>query len=319
MAVRMVADHQWSMRHRRWLTAAEVGGNEQTVRLAGTLLPGLRDHHVHLGLVAAVDLEHSALSAVDDLGWIPAVALDWQRTGVGGCSVRVAGPFLTAPGGYPSGRQWAPPDSVLAISSPAAGRAAVRDLARAGVRIVKVALNGAMPLLDDVTLRALVTTAHEYSLPVVVHAEGEGQPGRALAAGADALAHTPWTERLDDTLVRDLAVGLVVISTLAILSGQEAEEVALDNLARFHRAGGRIRYGTDMGNGPTPVDVNRAEIAGLVSAGLDVADILDAIGRADDTAPPGWTPHGPPDDAAQLPDWLLTVRRHPADGPAEDT
>ncbi len=256
MAVRVVADHQWSIRHRRWLSAAEVGGFDgagEQIRIGGTLLPGLRDHHVHLGLVAAEELGRSALSAVDDLGWIPEVALGWQRTGVGGCAVRVAGPFLTATGGYPSGRVWAPPAAVLEVASPEAGADAVRRLAGAGVSMIKIALHTAMPLLDDATLYALVATAHGHGLPVVVHAEGADQPARALAAGADALAHTPWTERLDDALVAELAAGLSIISTLAIFAGDEAEAVALDNLGRFHRAGGRIRYGTDLGNGPSPV------------------------------------------------------------------
>ena len=159
--------------------------------------------------------------------------------------------------------------------------------------MIKVALNSAMPLLDDATLRALAAAAHAHRLPVVVHAEGPDQPARALAAGADTLAHTPWTERLDDNLVRDLAAGLTIISTLAIFAGEEAEVVALDNLARFHRARGRIRYGTDMGNGPTPVGVNHRELTALVAAGLDVSAILEAVCRADDDRPADLDPARP--------------------------
>jgi hypothetical protein len=72
-----------------------------------TVLRGLRDHHVHLGLVDADALGRSALSAVDDLGWSLDAALAWRRSGPGGLRVRVTGPFITAPGGYPSGRSWA--------------------------------------------------------------------------------------------------------------------------------------------------------------------------------------------------------------------
>ena len=35
----------------------------------------------------------------------------------------------------------------------------------------------------------------------------------AWAAGADLLAHTPWTEALDDGLIRDCAAGMTWIST----------------------------------------------------------------------------------------------------------
>ena len=306
----LVADHRWSVTDRRWLSAAEVADGGR--RVPGTLLPGLRDHHVHLGLVEAAELTDSALSAVDDLGWIPDVALGWQRDGVAGCAVGVAGPFLTAPGGYPAGRAWAPAGSVLEVGSPEAAAAAVERLAGAGVAMIKIALNTAMPLLDDPTLCALVDTAHEHRLRAVVHAEGAGQPTRALAAGADALAHTPWTERLADELIEGLAAGLVIISTLAIFTDDAAGGVARDNLARFHLAGGRIRYGTDLGNGPGPVDVHPLEIEALLAAGLDVPDVLNAICRAD--GPPAWTPEPPPGGPEELAAWLLRVRRHP---PAE--
>lgn len=265
---------------------------------------------MHLGLVATGQLADSGLSAVDDLGWHPAAALAWQRDGVAGLAVRVAGPFLTAPGGYPVGRDWAPPGVAIEIESAATAAAVVADLAWAGVRMIKIALHTALPLLDDDTLRALVITAHEHGLPVVVHAEGLGQSSRALAAGADALAHTPWTERLSDDLVIALADRMTIISTLAIHPpGSAARVVATDNLARFHRAGGRVRYGTDMGNGPTPVGVNRSELAALVAAGLDGPAILETICRAD--GPPSWTPTAPPHDVAELPDWLVGVRRLP--------
>ena len=46
-----------------------------------------------------------------------------------------------------------------------------------------------------------------------------------------------------------------IVSTLDILSfGRDTAElrVALDNLRRFHDAGGEVVYGTDLGNGPIP-------------------------------------------------------------------
>ena len=66
--------------------------------------------------------------------------------------------------------------------------------------MIKVALHAGMPLLDDETLHTLVDAAHGVELPAVVHAEGIGQIARAVAAGADALAHTPWTEYVSDRI-----------------------------------------------------------------------------------------------------------------------
>ncbi|MFT4261825.1 MAG: hypothetical protein QM572_00440, partial [Nocardioides sp.] len=73
-----------------------------------TLLPGIVDRHVHLGLVDRRTLAGGALVEVHDLGWSPGPAADWRRHPPAGVRVLAAGPFHTAPGGYPTGRSWAP-------------------------------------------------------------------------------------------------------------------------------------------------------------------------------------------------------------------
>jgi hypothetical protein len=310
--VRVVADHTWAG---RWVKVDEVLRAQDStlrgaiVRVEGTVVPGLRDHHVHLGLIDHGRLAGSALSAVDDLGWIPSEVLRWKESRAGNCAVRVAGPFLTAPGGYPSGRPWAPPDAVVEIASPEHGAETVRQLARAGVDLIKVALHTGMPSLDDRALAGIVETAHEQGLPAVAHTEGDGQAARALVAGVDVLAHTPWTERLSDALVMDMAGRIAWISTLAI-QHEAARVVATDNLTRFVRAGGQVLYGTDMGNGPTPVDLNDAEVGALVAAGLPVDSIMNALCCADhDLKCVTWTPHDPPGNPSDLSCWLATLRR----------
>lgn len=322
---RLVADQQWAG---RWTSADEAlrqaqgakgaapgakgaaqGAEGEVVRIGGTLVPGLRDHHVHLGLIDRAALGGAALSAVDDLGWVPEEAVDWRRARVGGCTVRVAGPFLTAPGGYPFGRSWAPAGSVAAVGSAEEAAATVDGLVTVGVDMIKVALHTGLPLLDDATLGAIVAAAHRHALPVVAHTEGTGQVVRAAAAGVDVLAHTPWTETLGDDVLQRMAGTLPWISTLAI-HDERARVVAYDNLARFVRAGGRVLYGTDMGNGPIPVDLHHAELEALVAAGLDETTILDAVCRAGPT--PGvvtWTPMAPPHDVHELAGWCATLRR----------
>ena len=276
-------------------------------------MPGLRDHHVHLGLIDRVALAASVLSSVDDLGWIESEVLHWQRTGVGRCVVRAAGPFLTAPGGYPSGRSWAPADAVVAIGSAEHASATVRRLAAQGFDMIKVTLHTGMPLLDEESLLAVVGAAHPLGLPVVVHAEGPGQAVRAAAAGADALAHAPWTETLDDKVLATMVGRIAWISTLAIHPrGDDAHRVALDNVARFAAAGGVVRYGTDMGNGPSPTGLNGPELEALVEAGLELSVIMNAICRGDrDHDHLTWTPSGPPESAGDLPRWFASLRRRP--------
>lgn len=245
--------------------------------LTGTVHPVLRDHHVHLGLIDAGELGRGAVGAVVDLGWSPeivALAAD--------CPVRVhhAGQFLAAPDGYPSDRSWAPRRSVRGIAHPREAEAAVAEQRALGASVLKVTLNRlAGPVLDLATCEAVVAAAGET--PVVAHVEGPGMVELALAAGIDVLAHTPWTEPLDAAVVAEcVAADQAWISTLDIHGrGRSTPEqrTACANLAAFRAAGGRVLYGTDLGNGPLPVGLNLREVALLREAGLDDGALLDAL------------------------------------------
>lgn len=285
--------------------------------LDGTVLPGFRDAHVHLELVDAAALFAGGLEEVHDLGARLSTTVAWRRAdpSPGLPRVRFAGQFLTAPGGYPSGRPWAPAGSVRGVTGPGDAGVAVAEQADAGADFVKVTLHSnAGPVLDDDTLAAVVDAAHRRRLAVVAHAEGAGQAGRAVAAGVDVLAHTPWTERLDEVVVRAAARTTSWISTLDIHRGRD-REVAVDNLRRFHAAGGRVRYGTDLGNGRLPLGVNASEITALLTAGLDRAAVLSALIEGDAAArlaagPPRFCriPGTPPDQDDAFAGWLTGAR-----------
>lgn len=220
------------------------------------------DHHVHLQLIDPTALP-GGLSGVVDLGSGP----DLDAAVPVPIDVARAGCFLTAPGGYPSDRGWAPSGSVREVSGAQDARAAVAEQVARGSVLIKVTLHaGAGPVFDLATLRAVVEAAG--ALPVVAHAEGPGMVELALAGRCDALAHTPWTERLTDTVIAQAAQQQHWISTLAIHEGTSALPVALDNLRRFHAAGGQVLYGTDLGNGDLPVGINLRELALLEQAGL---------------------------------------------------
>ena len=196
--------------------------------------------------------------------------------------IRFAGAFLSAPGGYPSGRVWAPDASVEAVRTPEDAAAAVDRQLGYGASFIKVTLNSdAGPVLDDDTLSAVVDHAHSRGTTVTAHAEGGGQATRAFRAGVDRLAHTPWTERLDDDLLAAMvAASLVWISTLDIHGwGHYGADfaVASDNLHRFHALGGTVRYGTDLGNGALPVGINVRELRALEAAGIGDDDLVAAL------------------------------------------
>lgn len=281
----------------------------------GVALPPLVNHHVHLHLFDPAPLAEHGVAAVVDLGGDP-VALA-RRHADGIPRVAYAGAFLTAPGGYPVGRSWAPDaisrevrsTSTLA-GAPGGARTAVDEQAGFGASVIKVSLNAtAGPVFGDDVLAAIVAAAREHELPVVAHVEGEGMAARAIAAGADVLAHAPFSEPLDDELVAAaVAQGQRWISTLCI-HGPVDREVAVDNVARFAAAGGRVLYGTDLGNGDQPIGVDADELALLDATGVGGAALLATLTdpwprdeRIDGVLT--FVPGPAPTEAAHVPAWL---------------
>ncbi|KRC47206.1 hypothetical protein ASE16_17915 [Leifsonia sp. Root227] len=287
------------------------------IHLGGTLIPRLTDHHTHLGLTDQRALFTEGITDAVDLGWIPDVASTWLTDDLDRPAVAIAGALLTSPGGYPVNAGWGPPGSSAELTGPVDARNAVREQVMLGASRIKVALNTeAGGTVDDSTLAAIVEEAASSGVPVTVHAQGEGQVARAIAAGAAQLAHAPFTERIGDAdLLRAVAAGMSWVSTLDIHGwGQPtaAFAVAQDNLRRFAAAGGSVLYGTDLGNGPLAVGVNRRELEAIAGCGLDGAALVASIASAPAST---WVigprfalvPTAPPSDPADLPAWLATA------------
>lgn len=283
--------------------------------ITGTVLPGFCDAHVHLGLVDAAALVAGGISRVVDLGWDPRVAAGWTRDLASSArpETAIAGAMLTAPGGYPLLSGWAPAESVRTVDSAADARRAVQEMASSGAALIKVMLNSDVgPVWDDDLLALVVAAAHDAALPVAAHTQGLGQAARAFAGGVDLLAHTPWTERLTDDAIRTMAGRMGWISTLDIHgwgnSGTD-HAIASSNLERFVAFGGRVHYGTDLGNGPLPIGLNPRELNGLVGIGLAGDRLLDALGHP--VAPGSFgrrvnvVSGRPPGDSTATVDWLL--------------
>ncbi|MBH0130132.1 amidohydrolase family protein [Salinibacterium sp. NK8237] len=287
------------------------------VRLPGVLLPGFRDAHVHLGLIEPRALIAGGLAAVDDLGGHPERLQEWATDDTVP-ELHHAGAFITAPHTYPANRAWAATLAVTEVQTGEEAMAAVAQQLAAGATFVKVALNAEEgPVIDDDTLSALVEYAHSRGAEVVVHVQGTGQAQRAFAAGADRLAHTPWTEKLSDSLIEEmaqpnsrfLAGRHSWISTLDIHGyGQRGRDFATasDNLQRFHAAGGIIRYGTDLGNGDLPPGLNHRELTALQDAGVRYDALLRALCLPGFGSTVSYLPTVPRADA-DLASWLMTA------------
>jgi imidazolonepropionase-like amidohydrolase len=276
-------------------------------------------------LVGADALADTAIAGILDLGApLDLVAARRHRDGLPRADF--AGTFLTAPGGYPIGRPWAAPGCAREVEAdrgdgrsalPSAAETAVSEQQAFGASVIKVALNADVgPVFDPTTLAAIVRAARERGLPVVAHVEGDGMTRLAVEAGVDALAHAPFTEHVDDALVeRAVAIGQRWISTLFVTGYGTVtpdSERAADNLRRFLDAGGRVLYGTDLGNGDQPLGVNADELALMAGAGLDAPALLAAItdpwprpARAEGIAT--FVPGPVPDTLDDVPAWLAAA------------
>ncbi|GAB3798979.1 amidohydrolase family protein [Humibacter antri] len=296
------------------------------IEIPGTLFPRLTDHHVHLTLIDPEPLLAGGITHVVDLGGDPAHTGRLRRdaalygsTEAGSTlpDIHIAGAFLTCPGGYPKGRDWAPDTSVVELSDPEQAEAAVRTQAAVGASVIKVTLNSdAGPVPAPELLVAIVTAARAEGVPVAAHVEGEGMTELALDAGVNVIAHTPFTERLEPELVARMSrAGTAVISTLDIHGWGDrtpAFEIAVHNVRHLTAAGVRVLYGTDLGNGPLPFGVNARELDALAAAGLERDTLVAGIAgsaHADAIGPRfAWVPGTPPESPADTASWLAGAR-----------
>ncbi len=258
---------------------------EQATEFDGFVMPGVVDRHVHIGLSDPEAVVAGGVTAVRDLGWPPDVIFPLceasEDPSFTGPLIRCAGPIITCPGGYPTRSGWAPAGTGTEVRGSEEAAATATTLLERGASVLKVALNSdAGPTLTDEELRAVCDVAHDSGTIVTAHAQGRGQVERALAAGVDELAHCPWSERLNDDVVQAIAQKMRIVSTLDIHSyGRDTPElrVAMDNLSRFLAHGGRVAYGTDLGNGAIPAGIHVGELQHLHRAGLSLEDVLAAL------------------------------------------
>ena len=231
--------------------------------------PGIVDAHVHVAFGAPQDALRYGVVALRDLGAPPVLAAAVRTSAApppGSPHVRVAGPLLTAPGGYPS-RSWGSRGFARFVASADEARAAVRDLVGT-VDVVKVALEpaGGQPTPSPDVVRAVVDAAHEAGLRVTAHALTSAMVTRALDAGVDELCHTPVEPMTSHLVERVAAAGIPVVSTIETLSGGRSGAPA--NAAALVAAGVPLVYGTDLGNVGTSPGADPRELHRLADAGL---------------------------------------------------
>ena len=164
-------------------------------------------------------------------------------------------PILTASGGYGS----------VELKESQQAIATVQKYAKQGVDIIKLAIEDdcegrSWHLLPAETLAAMTKAAHAAGKRVIAHLTHSYNLQLALDAQVDELAHMVVEPLSDQQLAAVVQRGIYWTPTLELWHGVgslypvDYEAQAIENLRRFHRAGGRVVLGTDFGGFMTPFD-----------------------------------------------------------------
>lgn len=253
-----------------------------------TLLPGLIDTHTHVN--APAELRQAlALGVTTELEMMgdPEFAARLRRQQDQGlaadlASLRSAGHPLTAPGGH--GTEYG--RAVPTLNSPSELAGWMDARIAEGSDYIKIMYDDGtpgffdFPVISEATLFEAVHAAHERNRMAVVHISSEADARAAVEAGADGIAHFPFTGIQDPSfpaLIRKRNV--FIITTLAVFRGicdvNHGDRLADDpRIARYlsDEAERRVRHGYPMSRRPD------CEIATETMHSLLEADVTLLVG-----------------------------------------
>jgi imidazolonepropionase-like amidohydrolase len=254
---------------------------------AYTVLPGLIDAHVHLGIgrpprtTALADLR-AGFTTVVDLGARTTRVLAFRDSINAGL---IPGPRVLAAGIWIGKQGGVCEFSGIGISGGAEPfRQRVRDNVAAGADVIKACISGwpaaayAEPgsyELPDSVITAIVEEARRLGRRVIAHDISPGGVQAALRAGVHGLAHAAYLDSASADQLRQREVFL--IPTLASLTAGDSSPGSRALLAATvlaHRAGVRLVFGTD--GGVLPHGQNAEEFAVLARAGIPLLDAVRA-------------------------------------------
>ena len=234
-------------------------------------------------------LTHSGFTTVVDVASDPSNTVPLRRRVESG---EVAGPNI-----YTSGFGLYPPHGIPFYlndlpeklraklqqpDSPVAAVQAVRANQAQGSNVVKL-FTGSYLSPDNITHMPLeIATAaaqagHDHKQLVFAHPSDLQGVQIAIKSGVDILAHAPDTiAGVDAELVSEMVRRHIAMTpTLKLFSGSSHINKIRDIVVQFHRAGGRLVFGTDTGF-LTDYDVSE-EYHQLQLAGLTFPDVLSML------------------------------------------
>ena len=260
---------------------------DSSIDLAGfTVLPGLIDAHVHLGIGGPVGRNAAAIL---NAGFTTVVDLGARTTRI--LTIRdsinaghIPGPRVLAAGIWIGRKDGVCEFGGIGIAGGAEGfRERVRVNVRAGAEVIKACVSGwpadayAQPdtyELPDSVLAAIVDEARRHGRRVIAHDISLGGVRAALRTGVAGLAHAAYLDSATANMMR--ARGMFLIPTLASLAADTsaASRALMESTHLAYRAGVQLVFGTD--GGVLPHGENATEFVVLARAGIKALDAIQA-------------------------------------------
>ncbi len=190
-----------------------------------------------------------------------------------------ATPIMSVNGGYGS----------LNFDSPEDAKIKVLDMIDKKVDIIKVSIEDSlqgrswnMPTYDEI--KSIVDTAHSKNKKVSVHITHSANLQWAIDAGVDDIAHMVVEPVDEDMLNQVIKKNIYWVPTLELWQGVSSmhsldlDEIAIDNLSKFYKAGGKIALGTDFAGYTCEFDKGfpLTEITLMKEAGMSNMDIIQS-------------------------------------------
>jgi imidazolonepropionase-like amidohydrolase len=315
---------------------ADVGsgldGDELVDMSGSTLLPGLFDTHVHV-MFGSVDIwrllqtpfSYRFYDAIRNLEATLRVGITTVRDAGGadlgvkqalddgiirGPRVQISITMLSQTGGHGDG--WLPSGGAIdlfpsypgnpsgIVDGPDETRRKVRELARAGAEVIKIATTGGVlspsdhpqkPGFDVEEIEVIVAEARAAGLEVMSHAQSPAGIKNAVRAGVRSIEHGIYLD--DEAIALMLERGTYLVPTLVAATGviraaeagaaipevaltkaREVVEAHRDSIRRAIEAGVTIAMGTD--SGVTPHGENLLELELMAGCGMEPLDVLVA-------------------------------------------
>jgi imidazolonepropionase-like amidohydrolase len=195
----------------------------------------------------------------------------------------VVGNFITAPNGYPT-QPWG--SKAVEVSGINEARQATIKMLEDGADLIKIPIESGgswqmvIPVLSQEEIAAITQAAHERGTLVSAHLLQTSDLIKALQTDVDDLAHMVSDDLPTDLAKKVVERGYYWIPTLELWKnvGYGLDRVAVQNLAKFVQAGGKVALGTDfMGyDKPFQLGMPIIEMELMLEAGMTPMMIIQA-------------------------------------------